>query len=129
MRRQTPGWTFPEPTLERAGAAMAHRRGLLDRRVLRLVMVVMALAASLAGALLVTVQVTRLRTSVAELEDRHRFARFDEAGVERALCLSTWYEEGTQSIEARVFGLPAELNEVRPRLEAALQLVATRSSQ
>ena len=70
MGKQTSGWTFREPTQERAGAAMAHRRGLLDRRFLRLGMVVMGLAVGLAGALLVTVQVTRMRTAVAELEDR-----------------------------------------------------------
>ena len=89
MRRQTPGWTFPEPTLERAGAAMAHRRGLLDRRVLRLGMVVMALAASLAGALLVTVQVTRLRTSVAELEDRRECLLARTATLEVAWAEAT----------------------------------------
>ena len=89
MRRQTPGWTFREPTLERAGKAMAHRRGLLDRRVLRLGMVVMVLAAGLAGALLVTVQVTRLRTSVAELEDRRECLLARTASLEASWAAAT----------------------------------------
>ncbi len=72
-------------------------------------------------------QVERLR-GLEELLERHFFERLDEAGVERALSLSTWYEQGTQSIEARVIGLAQELAVVRPRLETALQLVAARSS-
>jgi hypothetical protein len=84
MRRRQSAWHGPELTVDRAGTAMAHRRGLLGRRVLRAVGVVALLAGGLAGAVLVTVQVTRLRAEVAELEDRRECLLAHGANLEAA---------------------------------------------
>jgi hypothetical protein len=89
MRRRQAAWYEPESTEERAGTAMAHRRGLLDRRILRAVGVVMLLAGGLAGAVLVTVQATRLRAEVAELEDRRECLLAHGANLEAAWAAAT----------------------------------------
>lgn len=89
MGRQSTCWCCRDLTLERAGTAMAHRRGLLDRRALRLAGVVLVLAAGLAGALLLSVQVTRLRAEVAVLEDRRECLLARRASLEVAWSEAT----------------------------------------
>lgn len=88
-RRQPNHWSPCEQTHDSAGAAMAHRRGFLDRRALRLALLVMVLASGLAGALLVSVQVTRLRTRVAELEDTRECLRAQSASLEATWTAAT----------------------------------------
>ena len=89
MGRPPTSWCCRDLTLERSGTAMAHRRGLLDRRALRLAGVVLVLAGGLAGALLLSVQVTRLRADVAALEDHRECLLARRANLEVAWSAAT----------------------------------------
>ncbi|RKZ20062.1 hypothetical protein DRQ50_00585 [bacterium] len=89
MGRKLNSWCCRDLTLERAGTAMAYRRGLLDRRALRLAGVVMTLGVGLTVALLVTVQVTILRAEVAALEDHQECLLARAAGLEAAWTTAT----------------------------------------
>lgn len=83
-RHDTNGWTPGPANVDRAAAAMAHRRGLRHSRLLRWLLGGGALASSLSVALVVTVQVTELRESVAILADRQDCLAARNAGLHAA---------------------------------------------
>lgn len=90
MRPHDPnGWTPETAAVERVGTTMAHRRGLRHSRVLRWLLGGAVLASGLAVALLVTVQVTELRESVAELTDHRACLAARNAGLQASWARET----------------------------------------
>jgi cell division protein FtsB len=90
MHRHEPnGWTPETAAVARMGATMAHRRSLRHSRALRGLLGGALLASGLAVALVVTVQVTVLRNSVAELADRRACLAARNAGLQAAWVSST----------------------------------------
>ncbi len=81
-RHEANGWTLGPATIDRVGATMAHRRGLRHSRTLRWLLGGGALASALAVTLVVTVQVTALRESVAILADRQTCLAARNAGLQ-----------------------------------------------
>jgi cell division protein FtsB len=88
-RHDKTDWTPGPAHVERVAAAMAHRRGLRHSRLLRWLLVGGGLASSLAVALVVTVQVTALRESVAILADRQDCLAARNAGLQAAWVRAT----------------------------------------
>ncbi|MCP4572424.1 MAG: hypothetical protein GY838_08760 [bacterium] len=108
-RQDANGWTMGPANVQRVGAAMAHRRGLRHSRILRWLLGGSALASSLAVALVVTVQVTDLRESVAILTDRQACLAARNAGLQADWACST-RPEVVRERASRELGLivPAE---------------------